>query len=582
MVRNPPLAGRQLGEHAGARPFARSRGCGHCISSPRRRWMTPQGLRRGRSIFCSASTGSRPTSLAICRNTSAPTLTCPAKRWQFSSPGSSYRSFTASRKRAHLGRRVLVDEATRQVNADGGHAELSAHYHRYSTDFYLLATLVARRCGDEATSVLEESAARQAKFLRAIADDNGRLPQIGDDDGGQLFPICGRPASDCSDTLSQRRRDSQRSLPHPRSRDRRVVLVLRRADRARRRVGRRDRVAVGSAAFPSSGYYVSRTTGGDHLVFDAGRHGYLNGGHAHADALSVVLTTAGRPLLVDPGTGTYIMAPAMRDLFRSTAMHNTVVLDGRPQSAPRGPFHWSSRADARCLVWHSERDFDYVEGIHDGYLPKAHARAVLALHGTGWLVIDHVLGPPGVSVTADTFWHIHPAWTLAPTDGDRPPQTHRRHRRVRSRVQAVCARSARPKRMVSTDIRLFTGGSRRRFASRPEQPPRCRTPWLRSYLASNTSAVPVLEQLRVNVPPPTGWHGVAFSLRWRDGEAVVLSAIESSAVVSTAGSPGAIWGCELATTDARMAVIPLSNDRRMTPVLIHGTQVEPVAGPTRA
>ena len=54
-------------------------------------------------------------------------------------------------------------------------------------------------------------------------------------------------------------------------------------------------MTAGSAALPSSGYYVSRTTGGDHLIFDAGRHGYLNGGHAHADALAVVLTTAGRP-----------------------------------------------------------------------------------------------------------------------------------------------------------------------------------------------------------------------------------------------------------------------------------------------
>ena len=73
-------------------PFARSRGFGHCISSPRRQWMTPRRLRRGRSIFCSAWTGSRRTSLAICRNTSAPTLTCRVKRWQFSSPGSSYRN----------------------------------------------------------------------------------------------------------------------------------------------------------------------------------------------------------------------------------------------------------------------------------------------------------------------------------------------------------------------------------------------------------------------------------------------------------------------------------------------------------
>ena len=149
---------------------------------------------------------------------------------------------------------MLVDEATRQVNADGGHAELSAHYHRYSTDFYLLATLVARRCGDEATPVLEESAAQQAKFLRAIADDNGQLPQIGDDDGGQLFPICGRPASDCSDTLS-----SAAAILNDPSLTLGVATEesfwfcgepVERGDG----VGRRDRVVVGSAAFRSSGY----------------------------------------------------------------------------------------------------------------------------------------------------------------------------------------------------------------------------------------------------------------------------------------------------------------------------------------
>ena len=51
----------------------------------------------------------------------------------------------ASARRAAIGRTVLIQEATRQIRADGGHAELSAHYHRYSTDFYLLAARVAQR-----------------------------------------------------------------------------------------------------------------------------------------------------------------------------------------------------------------------------------------------------------------------------------------------------------------------------------------------------------------------------------------------------------------------------------------------------
>jgi hypothetical protein len=89
-----------------------------------------------------------------------------------------------SPRRAAVGRRVLLQETARQVRADGGHAELSAHYHRYSTDFYLLAFAVARAAGDPAQHEFGRAALRQAEFLRTIADDRGRLPLLGDDDGG--------------------------------------------------------------------------------------------------------------------------------------------------------------------------------------------------------------------------------------------------------------------------------------------------------------------------------------------------------------------------------------------------------------
>jgi hypothetical protein len=183
-------------------------------------------------------------------------------------------------------------------------------------------------------------------------------------------------------------------------------------------VGQADVPAWSSRRFEATGYCISRNDRGDHLIFDCGPHGFLNGGHAHADALSIVLTVGGRPLLVDPGTATYTMDHEVRDQLRSTAMHNTVVVDGRSQSQPHGPFHWASATDATCTAWISRPDLDYAEGRHDGYAGLTHVRQVLALHGAGWLVVDHLTGEPQ-RVTADVMWHLHPSWIVTRADDKR-------------------------------------------------------------------------------------------------------------------------------------------------------------------
>lgn len=327
--------------------------------------------------------------------------------------GRSLPELAASGARQRVGRDILLEEAQRQVRADGMHAELSAHYHRYSTDFYLLALDVAHVTGDQRETPLREAAARQARALRVLADDTGRLPLLGDDDGGQLFPICGRPPADCTDTLAT----AAVLLDDPT-----LALGVVPEETYWRCGGRFDLESVRavpptpSAALDASGYYISRNVGGDHLVFDCGPHGFLNGGHAHADALAVVLTIRGRPFLVDPGTATYTMDPRRRDRFRSSAMHNTVMVNGRTQSEPAGPFHWRTRTDARCTKWQTTPHRDYVSGRHGGYAPIIHTREVLSLHGTGWIIVDHLEG--AAQAEAAAMWHIHPAWVLDDLTGD--------------------------------------------------------------------------------------------------------------------------------------------------------------------
>ncbi len=306
-----------------------------------------------------------------------------------------------------LGRRVLVDELARQIAPDGGHVERSFHYHRYTLDFYLLALTVARLTGDDPRP-FAEAVRRLARFARTVADDRGRLARIGDDDGGQLLPICGRDSADASDSLAL----AAWLLDDPS-----LAIGAAPEEAAWMSTGatamRAAPVAapVPSATFGDSGYTVCRTARGDHLVFDSGPHGFLNGGHAHADALSLTLTVAGRPLFVDPGTACYTIDPVRRDQFRSTRLHNTLTLDDRPQSEPAGPFHWRTTANGERLAWCTGPGFDYVEGAHDGYAPVTHRRAVFAREGC-WVIADRVIGVgPHEAVLC---WQLDPRWTVTP------------------------------------------------------------------------------------------------------------------------------------------------------------------------
>jgi hypothetical protein len=327
------------------------------------------------------------------------------------------------------GRAILLRELRAQINPDGGHAELSLHYHRYALDFYLLALAVARRTGDAAAVPFADVVSRLAFFCRAMADDHGRLPTIGDDDGGLLFPMCGREPADARDSLCLAAAllgNSELAVGEP---PEEVFWML--GGDATGLVQPRA-VTPPSQMFPATGYAVLRTSR-DHAIVDAGPHGFLNGGHAHADALSLVLSVGRRPLLIDPGTATYTMDPALRDRFRSTAMHNTVVVDARSQSEPAGPFHWASRANARVTCWRpadrnraagqtqpspsrpvpaypTGTDIEYVEAEHDGYLPLVHRRGVLRVDAGSWLIADHLLGTGHHQL--DAYWHLHPAWAL--------------------------------------------------------------------------------------------------------------------------------------------------------------------------
>ena len=321
--------------------------------------------------------------------------------------GRALPELAASERRAATGRRILLQEIDRQIAPDGGHCERSTHYHRYTLDFYALALRSARLTGDDAAARrFEDAVARLGAAARLLADDTGRIPRLGDDDAGTLTPMTGREPDDVRDSLAiaaalVNRPDLQiGDAPEE-------ALWLLGPELA---ISNPQFAIVLSAALPETGYYISRSGAGDHLVIDGGPHGYQNGGHAHADALALTFAVRGVPLLIDPGTACYTTDAAMRDRMRSSSLHNTLTLDGRSQSLSSGPFHWSHVANGQVHRWHADAGFDYFDGSHDGYGPVAHRRRVLAMHGDLVVVADFV-GGTGAHAAA-VHWHLDPRWTV--------------------------------------------------------------------------------------------------------------------------------------------------------------------------
>jgi hypothetical protein len=335
--------------------------------------------------------------------------------------GRAWPEFRRAARWERVGGGVLIDESRRQVLPDGMHAERSPHYHRYALDFYLLALAVARITGDEErVTAFEPVADRMASVLRCLVDAQGQLPLIGDDDGGELVPITGRAPRDAGGSLAWAAQLLNRpdlvigKLPevvrwlHP-------VATMVRGEAAAplASLSKTGFDAPRSTVLASSGYHVSRH-GGSVLIFDAGPHGFLNGGHAHADALAVTLTARGVPLLIDPGTGTYTMDATLRTRFRSSPWHNTLSLDGRSQSRPSGPFHWATAADATARRAVLGAGFDYFEAETDAWRPLIHERALLAIDEGAWVFADRLHGTGHHRLAL--HWHIDPAWS-ATEDG---------------------------------------------------------------------------------------------------------------------------------------------------------------------
>lgn len=319
------------------------------------------------------------------------------------------------------GWKILLRESERQVRADGFYFEQSTYYHVYALDFLIHASVLASL---NDTPFPPEYSRRIERMLDALAllCRAGSPPRWGDDDGGRVFDPRRNRAEHLSDPLATGAvlfgRGDFKFLAGG-LREETLWLL------GEKGVAEFDRVEarepdMSSAVLRDAGLYMmSSSEGKFQAIIDAGPQGGLTAGHGHADALSLSLHAERSELLGDPGTFEYVGAGSERDKFRGTAAHNTLVLNRRNQSNPRGPFAWERLTKAKTESWINGQTFDLFVGSHDGYChggnPVTHQRSVFFRKPTFLLVRDLVLGTGKHEV--DLHWHVSPELSgSAPAD----------------------------------------------------------------------------------------------------------------------------------------------------------------------
>ena len=299
------------------------------------------------------------------------------------------------------GAALLAQEAEKQVLDDGVYGELSSYYHCYALDFYLQAVTLAQRNQFHFPAGVRNKVCGMLQFLMHLTRPDGTIPLLGDDDGGRALALEQRSYRSFNDALCLGTVLFQREdFKHQAGAFCEETLWLLGEDAWQiHGLLKSKQPAETQSFYPRAGYLIQRSGWGpldDHLVFDCGGLGMLAGGHAHADALSVVLFSGGRELLVDPGTFVYNGAPEWRNHFRSTRAHNTVTIDDADQAVTAGTFRWKTKPSCRTAREPALPAVEYIEAEHDGYLRMPggviHRRRLLHVQPGYWIIVDDFRG----------------------------------------------------------------------------------------------------------------------------------------------------------------------------------------------
>ncbi|NWF64190.1 MAG: alginate lyase family protein [Chloroflexi bacterium] len=320
-----------------------------------------------------------------------------------------------AQKYFHLGKRLLEEEAARQIFPDGSYAMYSLNYHRFILHLYLYAIQLGeinrnnpslraallpfaakqshnplprllraeeRRPrnddGVEFSDELKERVANSIQYLSTLINpDSGHMPVYGSNDGALVLPLnnCDftdyRPLLQLGSVITTGKRMFEEGAW-----DEDIFWLC--GDTIAKKEERRKNIVEG--AFPDGGVYILRSSNSHAFI----RCTNFTSRPSHADQLHMDLWMGSDNIAIDAGTYRYSGEGVWRNGLARTSTHNTVTVDNKDQMTLVSRFTWTNWAKGKVF----KHSGNLWQGEHDGYKPIHHKRTVMTLEGDRWLVVD--------------------------------------------------------------------------------------------------------------------------------------------------------------------------------------------------
>lgn len=279
-------------------------------------------------------------------------------------------------------------EIRRQVLPSGIHYERTVSYHRLMSELFSYPVYMLRRLDVDIPSDVLIRVKGMYTYIANYTKPNGLAPLVGDNDDGRFVPFL--------------RRDfrAHNYLNDPLSVENRLVSVGIGALFCTTSEAKRLYEDAGVAIKRQENNYLFVNLGGYSKYPHEDQT--IIGTHTHNDLLSFELALGGEDLIVDAGTFLYTSSPKDRDEFRSTAKHNTIMVDGEEQNEPAASF--SVKRNVRIGMLH-QKDAHFIQGEYSTIKGGMHHCRSFCFENGNLKIIDNIK-KEGLNHSLMMFFHV--------------------------------------------------------------------------------------------------------------------------------------------------------------------------------